>query len=49
VRAKNSPHQVAGRTYLAIDQNNTGAFADADDLLLDITGATGTIATSNFI
>ncbi len=38
-----------GHTYLAIDQTNTGAFADADDLLLDITGATGAIGTSNFI
>ncbi|HEX2398521.1 MAG TPA: bluetail domain-containing putative surface protein, partial [Mycobacterium sp.] len=39
-----------GRTYLAIEQtagNNT--FTDATDLLVDITGATGTIATSNFI
>ena len=39
----------AGRTYLAIDQVNTGAFADGDDLLVDITGVTGTIATSNFV
>jgi serralysin len=38
-----------GRTYLAIDQNNLGAFADTDDLLIDITGATGTIGASNFI
>ena len=38
-----------GHTYLAIDQTNTGAFADADDLLLDITGVTGTIGSSNFI
>ncbi len=38
-----------GRMYLAIDQANTGTFADADDLLLDITGATGAIATGNFI
>jgi hypothetical protein len=38
-----------GRTYLAIDQANAGAFDDADDLLLDITGATGTIGNSNFI
>ena len=35
--------------YLAIDPANTGAFADADDLLLDITGVTGTIATGNFV
>ena len=39
----------AGRTYLAIDQANHGVFDDADDLLIDITGVTGTIATSNFI
>ena len=39
----------AGRTYLAIDQVGFGAFADDNDLLLDITGATGSIAASNFI
>ena len=37
-----------GRTYLAINLATDG-FSDTDDLLLDITGATGTIATSNFI
>lgn len=37
-----------GRSYLAINLGNAG-FLDADDLLLDITGVTGTIATSNFI
>jgi Ca2+-binding RTX toxin-like protein len=37
-----------GRTYLAINQADAG-FQDDTDLLLDITGATGTIATSNFI
>jgi hypothetical protein len=39
----------AGRTFVAIEQRNFGAFSDADDLLLDITGVTGTIGTSNFI
>jgi Ca2+-binding RTX toxin-like protein len=39
----------AGRTYVAIDQAGLGTFVDAQDLLLDITGVTGTIATSNFI
>jgi hypothetical protein len=38
-----------GHTYLAIDQTNAGVFDDAHDLSLDITGTTGTIATSNFI
>jgi hypothetical protein len=38
----------AGRTYLAIDRASPGSFVDADDLLLDITGATGTIGASNF-
>ena len=38
-----------GRTYLAIDQAGAGTFVDAADLLIDITGVTGTIATSNFI
>jgi hypothetical protein len=39
----------AGRTYLAIDLATFGSFLDTDDLLIDITGATGTIATSNCI
>jgi Ca2+-binding RTX toxin-like protein len=39
----------AGRTYVAIDQGTNGTFADASDLLIDITGVTGTIATSAFI
>jgi Ca2+-binding RTX toxin-like protein len=39
----------AGRTYLAIDQVGLGTFVDAVDLLIDITGVTGAIATSNFI
>ena len=39
----------SGRTYLAIDQVTLGTFLDSDDLLLDITGVTGTIATTNFI
>jgi Ca2+-binding RTX toxin-like protein len=39
----------AGRTYVAIDQAGRGAFVDTDDLLIDITGVTGTIATSSFI
>jgi Ca2+-binding RTX toxin-like protein len=43
-----------GRTYLAIDNQNggpgvLGQFDDANDLLLDITGATGSIGTSSFI
>jgi hypothetical protein len=39
----------ADRTYRAIDQATAGSFLDADDRLLDITGATGTIGASNFI
>ncbi len=40
----------AGRTYLAINQDGVlNAFLDTGDLLLDITGVTGAIATSNFI
>jgi Ca2+-binding RTX toxin-like protein len=39
-----------GRTYLAINQDATfGAFTDMGDLLIDITGAAGTIAAANFI
>ena len=39
-----------GHTYLAIN-TDTGfnAFADAGDLLIDITGVTGSIAASNFV
>jgi serralysin len=37
-----------GRTYLAIDQFNVGSFADADDLLLDITGVHGVVDRTNF-
>jgi hypothetical protein len=37
-------------TYLAINQDVVfDQFLDTGDLLLDITGATGTIAASNFI
>ena len=38
-----------GRTYLAIDQATHGTFSDIEDLLLDITGFTGSIGNSNFI
>ena len=38
-----------GRTYLAINMDtNFNSFDDAGDLLIDITGATGTITLSNF-
>ncbi len=37
-----------GRTYVAINVANNG-FLDADDLLFDVTGATGTIGSANFI
>ena len=40
----------AGRTYLVAEQTaGTAVFTDATDLLIDITGATGAIATSNFV
>ena len=39
----------SGRTYLAINMDTTfNAFDDAGDLLIDITGVTGTITLSNF-
>ncbi len=38
-----------GRTYLAIDLDNAGAFDDFDDLLIDITGVTGTIGANDFV
>jgi hypothetical protein len=34
---------------VAIDQAGFGTFDDTADLLLDITGVTGTIATSSFV
>ena len=37
-----------GRTYLAIDEDGFGAFDDLDDLLIDITGVTGTIGANDF-
>jgi Ca2+-binding RTX toxin-like protein len=38
-----------GREYLAIDQGGSNsAFTDAQDLLLEITGATGTISANDF-
>jgi Ca2+-binding RTX toxin-like protein len=41
----------SGRTYLVIEQTaaGTAAFDDLTDLLVDITGATGTIGNTNFI
>ncbi len=39
-----------GRTYVAIDQGgNNDLFTDTFDLLIDITGVTGTISGTNFI
>jgi Ca2+-binding RTX toxin-like protein len=38
-----------GHTYLAIDQITRGSFLDSEDLLIDITGATGAIGTGNFV
>jgi Ca2+-binding RTX toxin-like protein len=38
-----------GRTYLVADVNNVGSFTDTDDLLIDITGATGTISTTRLL
>ena len=38
-----------GRSYVAIDQAGAfGAFTDTLDLLIDITGVTGTVATGSF-
>jgi hypothetical protein len=39
----------ANNALAAADALNGGAFDDTDDLLLDITGATGATATSNSI
>jgi Ca2+-binding RTX toxin-like protein len=38
-----------GRTFLAVDQDGFGFFDDFDDLLLDVTGATGTLSSTTFI
>jgi Ca2+-binding RTX toxin-like protein len=39
----------AGRSYLAMNIDNAANFNDPTDLLVDITGFTGTIANGNFI
>ena len=40
----------SGHTYLAINQDGTrNAFVDTGDLLVDITGASGTIGAADFI
>ena len=39
----------SGRTYVAISLDANNTFTDATDLLVDITGVTGAIATSNFV
>jgi hypothetical protein len=39
---------LGGRTYVAINLANHG-FLNTEELLLDITGATGIIGASNFI
>jgi hypothetical protein len=39
-----------GHAYLAMNQDTTfNAFTDGGDLLLDITGAAGTIGPGNFV
>jgi Ca2+-binding RTX toxin-like protein len=38
-----------GRTYVAINQDAAAGFNDAGDLLIDITGAAGTIGVANFV
>jgi hypothetical protein len=38
----------AGRTYLVINQDGSMGFSGSD-LLLDITGVTGTMSVANFI
>jgi Ca2+-binding RTX toxin-like protein len=38
-----------GRTFLAMNTDGAANFADASDLLVDITGVTGTIGNGNFI
>jgi hypothetical protein len=39
----------AGRTYVTINTDLAAGFNDPTDLLIDITGFTGTIGNSNFI
>ena len=38
-----------GRTYLLVEAASFGSFVDIDDLLVDITGATGTISTTHLV
>jgi Ca2+-binding RTX toxin-like protein len=38
-----------GRSYLAVDTFTNGIFQDGADILIDVTGAVGTVSASNFI
>jgi len=38
-----------GRTFLTVDLDDDGSFLDANDLLIDITGVTGTTSTARFV
>ena len=48
VRLTAAEFTFRGRTFLAINQAGAG-FQDATDLLLDVTGAVGTIDATDFI
>jgi hypothetical protein len=39
---------LAAGTYLIIDNNNNGSFTDTTDMMINITGVTGTVATTDF-
>lgn len=40
---------LAGRSFLAVDLNSSGTFTAADDIVIEITGFTGTMDVSDFI
>jgi len=40
---------LAGQTFLVVDENGTAGYQAGADLVIDVTGATGTLTTANFI
>jgi len=44
-----SKGDLAGDTFLVVDLNGTAGYQAGQDLVIRLTGATGTLATANFI
>ncbi len=39
---------LSGHTFLVVDENGTAGYQAGADLVIDVTGATGTLTTANF-